>query len=90
VGGFQEVIEDGKNGFLFEVNHHREAMTKIEALIDDASKRARLIKNGCLTVEETYSSERIVDKYLEILRGLAGSFLFNNKKPPIFGVKNIH
>jgi glycosyltransferase involved in cell wall biosynthesis len=90
VGGFQEIIEDGKNGFLFGVNHHREAMTKIEALIDDASKRARLIKNGCLTVEETYSSERIVDKYLEILRGLAGSFLFNNKKPPIFRVKNIH
>jgi len=72
VGGFQEIIEDGKNGFLFEVNNTKDAVTKIETLIDDNSERARFIQNGWSTVSEVYSSERIVNKYLEILRGLAG------------------
>ena len=72
VGGFQEVIEEGKNGFLFEVNNTQESLAKIETLIDDASEQARLINNGCVTVKGTYSSEKIVNKYLEVLRGLAG------------------
>lgn len=71
VGGFQEVIEDGKTGLLFEVNNTKEAMAKIEALIDDSLERARFIKNGWLSVNEIYASGRVVNKYLEVLRGLA-------------------
>ncbi len=74
VGGFQEIIEDGGNGFLFEANHTQEAMAKIETLIDDKSERDRFIKNGWSTVNEIYSSEKVVDKYLEVLRRLAGQF----------------
>jgi glycosyltransferase involved in cell wall biosynthesis len=68
VGGFQEVIEEGRNGFLFEVNNTQEALAKIETLIDDASERTRLINNGCVTVNGTYSSEKVVNKYLEVLK----------------------
>jgi glycosyltransferase involved in cell wall biosynthesis/SAM-dependent methyltransferase len=74
VGGFQEVIEDGKTGLLFEVNNTQEALTKIETLIDDSSSRAHLIKNGWLAVNETYSSERIVDQYLAVLKEIAAQF----------------
>jgi glycosyltransferase involved in cell wall biosynthesis/SAM-dependent methyltransferase len=71
VGGFQEVIEDGKTGLLFEVNNTQEGLVKIETLIVDASERACLIKNGFSTVEKTYSSEKVVEKYLGILKELA-------------------
>jgi glycosyltransferase involved in cell wall biosynthesis len=67
VGGFQEIIEEGRNGFLFEVNNTQEALAKIETLIDNASERTRLISNGCVTVNGTYSSEKVVNKYLEVL-----------------------
>ena len=74
VGGFQEVIQDGETGLLFEVNNAQEALTKIETLIDDTSNRAHLIKNGWLAVNETYSSERIVDQYLTVLKEIAAQF----------------
>jgi glycosyltransferase involved in cell wall biosynthesis len=77
VGGFQENIEDGKNGFLFEVNETKDAVTKIETLIDDNSERVRFVKNGLSTVNEIYSSEKVVNKYLEVLRGLGVSSVYN-------------
>ena len=74
VGGFQEIIEEGENGFLFEVNNTKDALTKIETLIDDNSERDRLAKNGWSTVNEIYSSEKVVSRYLEVIRGLADGF----------------
>ncbi len=68
VGGFQEVIEEGKNGVLFEVNNTKEGLRKIEALIDHALERRDIIKSGYLTVNETYSPEKVMKKYLEVLR----------------------
>jgi glycosyltransferase involved in cell wall biosynthesis/2-polyprenyl-3-methyl-5-hydroxy-6-metoxy-1,4-benzoquinol methylase len=70
VGGFKEIIEEGKNGLLFEVNNTMEALNKIEVVIDDTPQRTRFIENGCLTVNETYSSEKVVNKYLGVLRKL--------------------
>jgi L-malate glycosyltransferase len=70
VGGFQEVIEDGQTGLLYETNNTQEAAGKIEALIDDPSERARIIKKGRADVER-YSSERVVEKYLKVLKELA-------------------
>jgi glycosyltransferase involved in cell wall biosynthesis len=72
VGGFLEIIEDGKNGFLFEVNNTQEAVTRIEATMDDDVKRVSLIKNGCLTVDQTYKPQRVIDKYLTVLKEIVG------------------
>ncbi|MFH0957217.1 MAG: methyltransferase domain-containing protein [Pseudomonadota bacterium] len=71
VGGFQEIVKDGENGFLFEVNHTEEAINKMELLFEQPSERDRLTKNGRLTVETTYSAERVVEKYLKVLEELA-------------------
>lgn len=71
VGGFLEIIEDGKTGLLFQVNSTLEALTKVERLIDDTSGRAQLTRNGWLAVNETYSSERIVGQYLAGLKEIA-------------------
>jgi glycosyltransferase involved in cell wall biosynthesis len=70
VGGFLEIIEDGKNGFLFEMNNTREAVARIETAMDDDVKRVSVIQNGCLTVDQTYSPERVIDRYLAVLREL--------------------
>jgi glycosyltransferase involved in cell wall biosynthesis/2-polyprenyl-3-methyl-5-hydroxy-6-metoxy-1,4-benzoquinol methylase len=70
-GGFQEIIEDGQNGFLFEVNNTPEAVSKIEILFEDPSERERLLGNGRLTVETNYSSDKVVEKYLKVLKEVA-------------------
>jgi hypothetical protein len=72
VGGFREIIEEGQNGFLFEANHTEGAIGKMENLFEYPSERDRLTKNGRLTVETTYSSEKVVEKYLKVLKELAG------------------
>jgi glycosyltransferase involved in cell wall biosynthesis/SAM-dependent methyltransferase len=71
VGGFQEIIEDDQNGFLFEVNNTMEAIRKMAILFENISERDRLIKKGRSTVETTYSSDRVVEKYLKVLKELA-------------------
>jgi glycosyltransferase involved in cell wall biosynthesis len=75
VGGFQEIIEDGSNGFLYEVNHTPEATGKIDALLESISERDRLIGNGKSTVAAIYSAQRVVEKYLKVLEELPGQKL---------------
>jgi L-malate glycosyltransferase len=72
VGGFQEVIKENENGFLFDANNTGEAVAKIDILIDSPSERTRLIRGGCLTVKETYSPEKVVNRYLDVLREIEG------------------
>jgi glycosyltransferase involved in cell wall biosynthesis len=72
VGGFQEIVQEGQNGFLFEANNTPEAIQKIEVLFESPSDRNRLMRNGRLRVEGTYSSERVVERYMEVLKRLSG------------------
>jgi 2-polyprenyl-3-methyl-5-hydroxy-6-metoxy-1,4-benzoquinol methylase len=75
VGGFQEIIEEGQNGFLYEVNNTPEAIGKIETLLESIPERGRLIGNGRVTVEAIYSADRVIEKYLKVLEELAGQKL---------------
>jgi 2-polyprenyl-3-methyl-5-hydroxy-6-metoxy-1,4-benzoquinol methylase len=75
VGGFKEIIEEDQNGFLYEANNTPDAIGKIETLLESISERDRFTRNGRLTVETTYSSEKVVEKYLKVLEGLAGQKL---------------
>jgi glycosyltransferase involved in cell wall biosynthesis len=70
VGGFKEIIEEDRNGFLYEVNHTPEAIGKIETLLESVSERDHLIGNGRSTVETIYSADRVVEKYLKVLEDL--------------------
>lgn len=70
VGGFREIIQEGENGFLFEVNNTEEAIGKLKTIFESPSERDRLTRNGRLTVETTYSSEKVVERYLDTLKGL--------------------
>ena len=75
VGGFREIIEEGENGLLFEVNDTEGAVNRVLTAIDDLRMRDRFIKNGLLRVNENYSPQRIVDRYIGILAGREGNGL---------------
>jgi glycosyltransferase involved in cell wall biosynthesis len=70
VGGFKEVIEDGQKGLLYNVNDTQEAISKIETVMDDVSKRACFVRNGRAAVEG-YSSERVLEKYWGVLTAVS-------------------
>jgi glycosyltransferase involved in cell wall biosynthesis len=75
VGGFQEIIEEGQNGFLYEANNTLEAIGKIKTLLDSISERDHLVANGRSTVQAIYSADKVVEKYLQVLEELAGQKL---------------
>lgn len=70
VGGFLEIIEDGRNGFLFEANHTEQASGSIELFLDNPDERTRVTGNGVSTVLKNFTPDRIVEKYLGVLQSL--------------------
>lgn len=57
--GFIDVIQDGKNGLLFD--NENELSNKINKLLTDKQTREKLIKNGYKTVEN-YHTDKIVNR----------------------------
>lgn len=68
VGVNNEIITDGKNGYLAKDNI--DWHTKISCLITSAELRSRLGQNGHKTVKERYSVEAFKEQYLKIFNDL--------------------
>ena len=68
VGVNNDIIDDGKNGFLAKNNDEFE--TKLELLINSKKLRLELGENGKKTVEEKYSVNAWKSKYLEYFNNL--------------------
>jgi glycosyltransferase involved in cell wall biosynthesis len=64
-------IEDGKNGFL--ASSPQEWQEKLERLILDPSLRYKIGIEGRRTVEQEYSMQKIIPKYLEMFFSLVES-----------------
>lgn len=62
VGVNSDIIKDGENGFLAE--GEQEWMDRLSALVEDASLRNRLGKNGRKTVVDKYSVLSLREKYV--------------------------
>lgn len=71
VGGIPEVIEHGKNGFLFEKNNPTDLMEKIKAVLDGTYDIKQIQENARKTIIEHFDwskkSERINQIYKEII-----------------------
>ncbi len=71
LGGMKTIVQNEKNGLLFEVGNFRELTEKIELLLNNESLRIKLEENGRKTVQEKYSIEKVVDRleklYAEVL-----------------------
>ena len=71
VPGCRDVVDDGVNGYLVEVKNSvelSEAMAKMVNLPLD--KLTRMGEEGRKKVENNFSQEKIIDKYLSLLQGL--------------------
>ncbi len=63
VGGLPEVIEDGKNSFLFERNNLKEAISKSIQVLSNANLRKKICANGIITAEQKFGMVKIIKQY---------------------------
>lgn len=65
VGGVEDLIENGKNGFL--VNNYIEMAEKINLIMKDTDLKSKFGMNLQKLFEQQFSYERVYDKYIEII-----------------------
>ncbi len=63
----EEVIEDNKNGFLFDFNNVDEMLEKIEYIIDNQQKLQDIRKNARKTIIEKYDINKTVSEIFNLL-----------------------
>lgn len=59
VGGIPDMIEDGVNGMLVDVDDPRDLASKIKLLLDDNQLRRKLSENSISVLNNRYYSDRI-------------------------------
>ncbi len=70
VGGTKDIVEDGKNGLLVNVNDADALAENILALLDDDEKRASLGKHAREFVKSEFKPEKELTANLEVYRKL--------------------
>ena len=70
VGVNKEIISDGLNGFL--ADKEEEWIKKLSLLIEDNVLRKRIAMAGRKTVEQRYSLNMNVSKFLEVIYSVSG------------------
>jgi glycosyltransferase involved in cell wall biosynthesis len=70
VGGNQELVEDGRTGFLVPPGCPDRLGVAIRRLLDDAGLRGRLGRQGLAAVQETCSAARVASDYEDAIRDL--------------------
>ncbi|MCK5528990.1 MAG: glycosyltransferase, partial [Kiritimatiellae bacterium] len=66
VGGIPEIIEDEKNGLLFEVGNVQELVDAMTKVIADDALKAKFIHNASETVTSKFSQASMIAAYKEI------------------------
>jgi len=67
VGGNPEMMKDGVTGFLVEKGNHKQLIEKIKLLLTDKKLSEQMGNEGRRFIEETYSWEVAVKKFIRIL-----------------------
>ena len=70
IGVNADIVEDGVNGFTATTDD--EWVAKLSTLIEDAKLREQLGKRGRETVVERFSFDSQKDRYVQLLRSVAG------------------
>jgi glycosyltransferase involved in cell wall biosynthesis len=67
VGGIPEVIEDGRNGFLFESENVNDLADKLEKLLSKPELAKRMGEEGRKIVQEKFSSEKYCEHFTQMV-----------------------
>jgi len=70
VGGIKDILEDGKNGVIVNVNDADMLAEKILDLLDDSEKRSKLGKNARELVVNNFTPEKELEANLDVYRKL--------------------
>jgi glycosyltransferase involved in cell wall biosynthesis len=73
VGGVPEVIQDGSSGRLVDPGDAKALARAIQGLLDDPEGGRRMAENAYETVRETFSAERMTQRYLDLYEAMASS-----------------
>jgi glycosyltransferase involved in cell wall biosynthesis len=68
----EEVVEEGKTGFFYEPENHKDLAEKINLLIEDNKLKKEMGKRGMRVVEDKYEWEKLADQFVgecEIYQG---------------------
>ena len=66
-GGLAEIITDGENGLLFDAGDHNSLREKLRLIINDASLRRRLSRNGLQTATG-YHWSKIGERFSRVIK----------------------
>ncbi len=66
LGGLDEIITQGSNGYLIDSNNSSELALKISSLFKDRELLSQLSKNALKQVKEKYSLEVMIKKYQKV------------------------
>ena len=70
VGGIKDILEDGKNGVIVNVNDANMLAQKITELLDDPKKRETLGKNARELIVNKFTPAKELEANLDVYREL--------------------
>lgn len=70
IGGAQEMVREGRNGYLYKKGNVDELVVLLKRLLGDLELRGRLGENARRIVGEKFTFSRMVDQYEGLLRDI--------------------
>jgi D-inositol-3-phosphate glycosyltransferase len=70
VAGSREIIIDGLNGFTVDTHDRKALGQKILQLLNDQKLRRKIAENAAFTIQQHYSWDTIVSKFIQLYNGL--------------------
>ena len=67
--GAEELIENGKNGYLIDDRNIDKYVSKVEFLMNNFEERKKM-QNNCINKANEFLGKNVIKKWLEILKGV--------------------
>jgi glycosyltransferase involved in cell wall biosynthesis len=67
VGGNQEMMIDGKTGFLVQQGNHEQLIDKLSLLLEDKELAKKMGNEGRKFIEDTFNWELVTQNFIKIM-----------------------
>ena len=75
VGGLTELLDNGKCGLLYQSHDIEQAVISINKLSTDIELRKTIIDNAYANVLANYTSEKVVSKWINLVKNFRSNFI---------------